>query len=68
MLALRYRVAFSLLILASGTGQLAAQGFEVEEATIADVHAAFMSGELTCVGLVQSYLDRIEAYDKRGRG
>ena len=45
---------------------MAAQGFEVEEATIADVHGALLSGELTCVGLVQSYLDRIEAYDRQG--
>ena len=43
-----------------------AQGFEIEEATIAEVHAAFLSGELTCVELVRGYLDRIEAYDQRG--
>ena len=48
------------------TTRLAAQSFEVEEATIHEVHAAFLSGELTCVALVQAYLDRIEAYDKRG--
>lgn len=43
-----------------------AQGFRLLEATIADVHAAFASGELTCRGLVQEYLDRIEAYDQAG--
>jgi Asp-tRNA(Asn)/Glu-tRNA(Gln) amidotransferase A subunit family amidase len=36
------------------------------EATIASVHAAFGSGRLTCHALVQSYLDRIAAYDKAG--
>ena len=45
---------------------LRAQTFEVEEATIAEVHTAFQSGELTCVALVQAYLDRIDAYDQQG--
>ena len=45
---------------------LRAQSFQVEEATIAEVHAAFLSGDLTCVTLVQTYLDRIEAYDQQG--
>ena len=66
MFTLHFRVALVLQTLVLGTGQVAAQGFQVEEATIADVHAAFLSGELTCVGLVQAYTDRIEAYDKRG--
>ena len=43
-----------------------AQGFQLIEATIADVHAAFASGELTCRALVQRYIDRIEAYDQTG--
>jgi Asp-tRNA(Asn)/Glu-tRNA(Gln) amidotransferase A subunit family amidase len=46
--------------------KLAAQRFELMEATIASVHAAFGSGRLTCHALVQSYLDRIAAYDKAG--
>jgi Asp-tRNA(Asn)/Glu-tRNA(Gln) amidotransferase A subunit family amidase len=36
------------------------------EATIADIHAALQARELTCRQLVQMYLDRIEAYDKKG--
>jgi len=40
--------------------------FNLLETTIADVHAAYKSGELTCRQLVQMYLDRIEAYDKNG--
>jgi Asp-tRNA(Asn)/Glu-tRNA(Gln) amidotransferase A subunit family amidase len=43
-----------------------AQRFDVMEATIADVHGAFSSGRLTCHELVQTYLDRIAAYDKTG--
>ena len=40
--------------------------FRVEETTIAVVHAAFRARTLTCRGLVQAYLNRIAAYDKRG--
>jgi amidase len=43
-----------------------AQTFRIEEATIADVHAAMKAGRLTCRALVQAYLARIEAYDKKG--
>ncbi len=38
----------------------------VEEATIASVARAFADGSLTCRALVEGYLARIEAYDKRG--
>ena len=40
--------------------------FRIEETTIAQVHAAFESGRLTCHSLVQQYLRRIESYDKQG--
>jgi amidase len=40
--------------------------FQIVEATIDDIHAAFKSGKLTARQLVQGYLDRIAAYDKRG--
>lgn len=36
------------------------------EVTIADIHGALEAGEITCRDLVQMYLDRIEAYDKKG--
>ena len=45
---------------------LAAQVFDVVEATIAEVHTAMESGDLTCRALVQGYLDRIAAYDQVG--
>ena len=38
----------------------------VEEATIADLHAAYTSGRATVRSVVQAYLDRIAAYDKKG--
>jgi len=40
--------------------------FNVLETTIEEIHAAYKSGQLTCRQLVQIYLDRIEAYDKKG--
>lgn len=42
------------------------QPFSVEETSIASIHAAYESGQLTSHQLVQLYLDRIEAYDKNG--
>ena len=40
--------------------------FQVEEATIADIHQAMEDGRITAEELVQGYLDRIEAYDRQG--
>jgi amidase len=45
---------------------MAQNKFNVVEATIDDVHAAFKSGQLTCRQLIQMYLDRIDAFDKKG--
>ncbi|MCY4121439.1 MAG: amidase family protein [Acidobacteria bacterium] len=56
-------VAAAVLLLPAVAG---AQGFQLLEATIADVHGAFAAGELTCRTLVQQYIDRIEAYDQTG--
>lgn len=38
----------------------------VDEATIADLHTAIREGRTTCRGLVEAYLSRISAHDKRG--
>ena len=63
-------MSFRLLVLALVfCGLLAAQTtppFEVEEATIAQVHAAMREGRLTCLALVDAYVRRINAYDKNG--
>ena len=40
--------------------------FNVLETTVADIHAAYKAGTLTARQLVQTYLDRIDAYDKKG--
>jgi amidase len=42
--------------------------FDVTEATIESIHKAFASHKLTCVKLVQAYIDRINAYDKPAEG
>lgn len=47
----------------TGNASAAAGKFHLEEATIADVHAAIASGEITCKGLVQMYMDRAKAYN-----
>jgi len=40
--------------------------FNVIDATIADIHAAFRDGRLTARRLVELYFDRIAAYDQHG--
>lgn len=40
--------------------------FTLEETTINQIHAAFRAGSLTCRSLVEQYLARIDAHDKRG--
>jgi Asp-tRNA(Asn)/Glu-tRNA(Gln) amidotransferase A subunit family amidase len=54
------------LLLATPVGSDAFDLFRNQEATIASIHAAFSAKTLTCRALVQMYIDRIEAYDKKG--
>jgi amidase len=51
------------VVLAQAPGSTA---FQLEETTIAQIHAAMRAGSLTCRSLVQQYLRRIDAYDKNG--
>ena len=37
--------------------------FRLEEATIEQLHAAIKAGEVTCVQIVQRYIDRARAYN-----
>jgi amidase len=66
------KIITSALVLAAAqslAGQASppvAPTFRVEETTIAEVHAAMRAGTLTCRGLVEQYLRRIDAYDKNG--
>src|SRR5437762_4208057 len=53
-----------LLMALSGPAMSAeARNFQLEEATIADVHRAILAKELTATQLVTHYLKRIEAYN-----
>jgi len=52
--------------LAAQSQQPPSAAFQIEEATIAQIHTAMRAGRLTCRGLVEQYLKRIEAYDKTG--
>ena len=60
----------AILLTSSGcaptTPEPPAAVFTLEEATIADINAAFEAGALTCQELVQLYLNRIAAYDDDG--
>src|SRR5438270_1128455 len=40
--------------------------FTLQETTIAQIESAFRGGSLTCRALVEQYLARIEAHDKKG--
>jgi len=53
----------SVLVLGLACGG-PAEPFEVVEATIGGIQAAVSSQRTTCRAVVQSYLDRIEAYDQ----
>jgi Asp-tRNA(Asn)/Glu-tRNA(Gln) amidotransferase A subunit family amidase len=60
-------VAVLFMVVASGTAdQQPTPTFQLEETSIPRIHAAMKSGQLTCRGLVEQYLKRIEAYDKTG--
>lgn len=62
-------VAAAVTLIAIGTAQASVPGqrpFDLQKATIADINAAIDAGALTSEKLVQLYLARIEAYDKKG--
>jgi Asp-tRNA(Asn)/Glu-tRNA(Gln) amidotransferase A subunit family amidase len=50
----------------AATSGVAAQSFQVEEATIAQIQQALRDKSVTCRQMVQAYLDRIAAYDHNG--
>src|SRR5437016_14565741 len=64
-------LVWAVVLLALGSvlpGKAGSQGqpFHLEEATIDSLHDAYRSGRLTSHQVVQLYLNRIEAYDKKG--
>jgi Asp-tRNA(Asn)/Glu-tRNA(Gln) amidotransferase A subunit family amidase len=57
---------FVLMAASAAPGAQSAPPFRIEEVTIAEIHAALKGGAITCRGLVEQYLRRIEAFDKNG--
>jgi amidase len=57
--------AMALLLIAL-TPRLASPqsgAFRIEEASISDMHRAIQSGQVTCTGIVQAYIERAKAYN-----
>src|SRR5690349_7306297 len=68
LLSLALLLASSLLLVAQERTRRPSgpAPFHVEEKTIAQIHAALRSRQVTCRGLVEAYLARINAYDQKG--
>ena len=62
MLSRNFIAAIAVLMAMSSS----VHALSVEEATIADVQAAFLSGQMTARQLVTEYLKRVDAYDQQG--
>jgi amidase len=59
----RFRRAIAGLLLTVFAVSLPAKNFQVEEASIAELHRAIQAGDTTCRAVVQAYLDRAKAYN-----
>jgi amidase len=62
----RLSLTVLLLSVCAWPAAQAPPAFEVHEASIGHVHDAMKAGRLTCRGLVEQYLRRIDAFDKNG--
>ena len=65
---MRIAVIAALALLVAPVAAQPPSSFRLEEATIAQVQAALRDRSLTCRSLVEHYLARIDAYDKKGAG
>ncbi|HXV60343.1 MAG TPA: amidase, partial [Vicinamibacteria bacterium] len=63
---MRTRLVLTWVALGSAVTLSSQELYRTEELTIAGIHSGLESGRFTCRELVQKYLDRIEAYDKKG--
>jgi hypothetical protein len=52
-----------LLAIAPSIAAGQTKGFQIEESSIADIQNAIKSGQSTCRGVVQAYIDRAKAYN-----
>jgi len=60
------RTALLLLLFPLALASAQGRAFDVKEASIADIQRAIRTRAITCHALVQRYLARIDAYDKKG--
>src|SRR5882762_2836740 len=60
------RSAIGIVLLFSVLGAVRAIAFPVEETSVAQLHAAYQSGETSVHAVVAAYLARIAAYDQKG--
>src|SRR5512134_3191709 len=60
------QLAAAIVLAALSLSSASAATFDLQTATIEDINKAFDAGALTSEKLVQLYLNRIAAYDKKG--
>jgi amidase len=66
MLRQTFKAILVVAVLMIMVGHASAQSFQLKETTISDIHTAMRAGTLTCRGLVEQYLKRIQMYDQHG--
>ena len=66
MLRHTFKAILVVAVLMIMVERTSAQSFQLRETTISDIHAAMRAGTLTCHGLVEQYLKRIQMYDQHG--
>ena len=59
-------VLVALMLATARAVSLQPPAFQIEEATIAQIQAAFRDHTITCRSLVEGYIRRVNAYDKNG--
>ena len=61
-----WRLSALLLIVGTAAAQQAPRTIALDDASVADLNAAFNAGSVTSEQLVRAFLNRINAYDKHG--
>ena len=56
-------LAAAVMLVAGDAPHSQQPGFHLEEATINDLHRSIRSGQITCRGLIQLYIERAKAYN-----
>jgi amidase len=56
-------LAVAVMLVAADAPHSQQPGFHLEEATIDDIHRSIRSGQITCRGLIELYIERAKAYN-----